>query len=108
MARTARRRSSGTSTAGRTRRPAALRDAAFEVIYGRSPSAGADELAEAALQEDADAVVLDLDSVVALAGALVSRGIEDVLVGAAIDGVRGADVVARIERGIRESMGTPD
>src|SRR6185369_16901254 len=75
----------------------ALRDAAFEVIYG-SPSAGADELAEAALQEDADAVVVAADGVVALSGALASRGIEDVLVVAIEDD--GADVVTRVERGL--------
>ena len=74
-----------------------LRDAAFEVIYG-PPSAGADELAEAALQEDADAVVLAPDGVVTLSGALAARGIEDVLVVAIEDG--GADVVTRVERGL--------
>jgi methylmalonyl-CoA mutase cobalamin-binding domain/chain len=75
----------------------ALRDAGFEVIYG-PPPAGADELAEAVLQEDADAVVLAADGVVALSGALASRGLEDVLV-IAIEG-GGADVVARIGRGL--------
>ncbi len=75
----------------------ALRDAGFEVIYG-SPSADVVELAEAALQEDADAVALDADGAVALSGALASRGIEDVLVVAMQGG--GAEVVARIEHGL--------
>lgn len=74
-----------------------LRDAGFEVIYGPA-SAGADELAEAVLQEDADAVVLAPRRLVELSAALTRRGIEDVLV-VEIEG-DGADVVARIERGL--------
>ena len=78
-----------------------LRDAGLEVIYGPS-AAGADELAQAVLQEDADAVVLDSSGgaggAAALSEALAGRGIEDVLV-VAIEG-DGAEVVDRIVRGL--------
>ena len=74
-----------------------LRDAGLEVIYGPS-AAGADELAQAVLQEDADAVVLEPGGVAELIEALTERGIEDVLA-VAIEG-DGAEVVDRIVRGL--------
>jgi len=74
-----------------------LRDAGFEVIYGPS-SAAPDRLAEAVLQEDADAVALDVAEVANLTAALVARGIEDVLV-VAIEG-DGDEVAAAIARGL--------
>jgi methylmalonyl-CoA mutase cobalamin-binding domain/chain len=74
-----------------------LRDAGFEVIYGPS-SAAPDQLAEAVLQEDADAVALDVTEVANLTAALGERGIEDVLV-VAIEG-DGHGVAASIARGL--------
>ncbi|MGZ4694329.1 MAG: cobalamin B12-binding domain-containing protein [Acidimicrobiales bacterium] len=79
----------------------ALRDAGFEVIYA-PPSAALDKLAEAALQEDADAVVLaggypldapDRVAVDALSAALAALGLEDVPV---VVGTSPVDVVTRV------------
>jgi methylmalonyl-CoA mutase cobalamin-binding domain/chain len=74
-----------------------LRDGGFEVIYG-PPSAGADQLAEAVLQEDADAVAVDADGVAGLAAALAARGIEDVVV-VGFDG-DGSEVAVAIALGL--------
>jgi methylmalonyl-CoA mutase cobalamin-binding subunit len=93
-----------------------LRDAGFEVIYA-PPSAGLDQLAEAALQEDADAVVLTggdadatpdrgldratdagADDQADLHGELASRGIDDVLVLVATGDP--GEVAAELRRGL--------
>jgi methylmalonyl-CoA mutase C-terminal domain/subunit len=79
----------------------ALRDAGFEVIYA-PPGAGPDQLAEAALQEDADAVAVptgaDGDRADVLCAELRARGIEDVLV--VSTGGEPAEVASRLERGL--------
>ena len=79
----------------------ALRDAGCEVIYA-PPSAGLDQLAEAVLQEDADAVGSPLGAADELGRELAARGIEDVVVFTAAGDPTGvvAEVVAAIERGL--------
>jgi methylmalonyl-CoA mutase cobalamin-binding domain/chain len=83
----------------------ALRDAGFEVIYvgvtsGSGPSL--DQLAEAALQEDAAAVGLplapDAPARADLEVELAARGLDDVLV-FSTEG-EASELAARIERGL--------
>ena len=79
----------------------ALRDAGFEVIYA-PPGAGPDQLAEAALQEDADAVAVPPgereDEADLLGRELRERGVDDVLV-VSTEG-EPAEVANRLERGL--------
>jgi methylmalonyl-CoA mutase C-terminal domain/subunit len=84
----------------------ALRDAGVEVIYA-PPSAGLDQLAEAALQEDADAIGLPPGStdrpIDRLRDELEARGIEDLVVFSTDDDP--AEVVAEIRAATGRGLG---